>query len=625
MATIGSLIINLVARTAGFSAGMRKAKADVAGFQASLSGLGTALGGLGLAIGGAFVLKSVIAEAAEAEASMAQLRATLASTGGAAGLTAEQIDALAANLQRTTMFSDETTQSAAAVLATFTNVRGDLFTSALVAAQNLSTVLKQDLTASVRQVGKALNDPTGGGKILKSLGVTTAQIASIKALADVGDAMGARLKILAILNEKFGGSAEAAGKTFSGQLAILKNQISDLKEQLGGLAIAIVRPFIGAIQWTLDYSRGLAALVIGLSAMKLASMAAAAAQAFLLALSGPAGWVQLGIGVAAATAAYATMDRTLGGVAATASAAQAPISQMTDAANESAVTAKKSTDAWKSLDDTIRGIKFDADTMGFSDLDRELAEFKKKLDETFLKQYKPDATPFERRALTATFEDTRTRGEAAIREKHADKDRLAIEDKIKELAKENADFGKEAEEIRLRELKAMKGINDEQKKEADALAASIAAKRQEKEATDELAKAKKKADQDEKEMKKRIADAGHAVFEATLTDAEKYQKALIDIGRLRANEAIDQNTANRAQAKAFFDFRSAQLAQNQPVEFLERGSAAEISARFAAKGDPLAKLDETAQAQLVTQLEASNHLRNIVELSKDDKVFTIGS
>ena len=93
MATIGSLIINLVARTAGFSAGMRKAKADVAGFQASLSGLGTALGGLGLAIGGAFVLKSVIAEAAEAEASMAQLRATLASTGGAAGLTAEQAKA----------------------------------------------------------------------------------------------------------------------------------------------------------------------------------------------------------------------------------------------------------------------------------------------------------------------------------------------------------------------------------------------------------------------------------------------------------------------------------------------------------------------------------------------------
>src|SRR3990167_3445392 len=67
----------------------------------------------------------------------------------------------------------------------------------------------------------------------------------IKSLVESGDVMGAQTLILKELQTEFGGAAEAAGKTFAGQLDILKNKISDAQEKIGAQLIPVLIPLIG--------------------------------------------------------------------------------------------------------------------------------------------------------------------------------------------------------------------------------------------------------------------------------------------------------------------------------------------------------------------------------------------
>jgi phage-related minor tail protein len=135
----------------------------------------------------------------DAEKQGKKLDAVLASTGGAAGVSGDEIRQMAGDLQRLTDFEDDATIGAAGVLATFTQIRGDTFKSAIVAAQDLSSVMGQDLQSSVVQVGKALNDPIKGITALTRVGVSFSeqQKQQIKQLMSVGDIAGAQAVILA--------------------------------------------------------------------------------------------------------------------------------------------------------------------------------------------------------------------------------------------------------------------------------------------------------------------------------------------------------------------------------------------------------------------------------------------
>jgi hypothetical protein len=194
-----------------------------------------------LAVGagvGALVVSS-LKDAAEAERAIAQLDAVLKSTGETAGVTREQALELANAFQKTTMFEDETTLAAENMLLTFTKVSKDI-----------ATALGTDATQSALQLGKALNDPTRGMTALRRAGVTFSkdQEKLIKKLQESGDIMGAQKVILQELQKEFGGSAEAAGKTFAGQLEILKNQFGEVKESLGTALMPVVMEIIQTLQ-----------------------------------------------------------------------------------------------------------------------------------------------------------------------------------------------------------------------------------------------------------------------------------------------------------------------------------------------------------------------------------------
>lgn len=207
------------------------------------SGLGKVLDGLGkiaLVAGAAIItgfgaaLVSGMKGVSEGEDAIAQLDAVLKSTGGSAGVLRKDLIDMADQFQKTTKFTQEEVLAAESLLLTFTNIGEKTFPRATQAAADMATALGTDMAGQSIALGKALNDPTKGITALTRVGVsfTEEQKKSIKAMQEHGDMAGAQTIILKELEKEFGGSALAAGQTFSGQLEILKNAFGEVTEEL---------------------------------------------------------------------------------------------------------------------------------------------------------------------------------------------------------------------------------------------------------------------------------------------------------------------------------------------------------------------------------------------------------
>lgn len=221
---------------------------------------GTVLMNAGQAVADLF--SSTIGEAAEAQAAVAQLDAAIKSTGGTAGLSSQELQDYASQLQSITAFSDDAILGAQSLLLTFTNVKGDVFKEATSTILDMSQALGQDLKTSSIQVGKALNDPIAGVGALAKVGVqfSDSQKEMIQTLVESGDVMGAQKVILDELEKQFGGSAEAYAQTYEGMLANFNNAMGEVKETIGMAILPmltkflqeVVLPMIPAIQAMAD-------------------------------------------------------------------------------------------------------------------------------------------------------------------------------------------------------------------------------------------------------------------------------------------------------------------------------------------------------------------------------------
>lgn len=239
-----SLVVKISADLSGLDAGIKEATNTVSSFGDVLKG--SFLGGLGanLATTAFSTLTSAVTDAfhalAEVDKISGQTAAVIKSTGGAAGVTAEQVATLADQLERKTGIEAESIQRGQNLLLTFTNIKdaagknNDIFTQATKIMADLGTAMGTDASGAALQLGKALNDPTAGITALTRVGVTftDAQKAQIKALQESGNMMAAQKIILAELNKEFGGSAAAAGQTFAGALNRVANGIGSITEAM---------------------------------------------------------------------------------------------------------------------------------------------------------------------------------------------------------------------------------------------------------------------------------------------------------------------------------------------------------------------------------------------------------
>lgn len=181
-----------------------------------------------------------IAAVKESIAVNAQLDAVLKSTGGAAGLNAEEIRNMASALEKSSKFEDEAILNGQNLLLTFTNIGKDVFPAATQTMLDMAQAMGTDASGSAIMLGKALNDPTAGISALTRVGVTFTeeQKNQIAAMQEAGDMAGAQGVILAELAKEFGGSAKAASDA-AGSEEAYKDRMNDLQEVIGAKMLPI--------------------------------------------------------------------------------------------------------------------------------------------------------------------------------------------------------------------------------------------------------------------------------------------------------------------------------------------------------------------------------------------------
>lgn len=203
-------------------------------------GIGETLKGNVVQLGAAFAATSAIvgtsiAAFAESENVTALLDAAIKSTGGTAGVTAQEVLKLSAALQQQSRFSDEAITSAQTLLIRFGNIGKDILPTATKATLDLAQGMGIDLQSAAQSVGIALSQPAEGiGRLSRSIPAFKGEIGDmIKSLAESGKTMEAQKLILDTLSKGFGDTAFKSAQTFSGGIDQLKNNINDLQETIG--------------------------------------------------------------------------------------------------------------------------------------------------------------------------------------------------------------------------------------------------------------------------------------------------------------------------------------------------------------------------------------------------------
>lgn len=181
----------------------------------------------------------------------AQTEAVIKSTGGAAGLSAQQMADLASSLSGAngvSMASDDAILAGENLLATFTNIGEKTFPKATAIMVDMAQAMGTDVKGGAIQLGKALNDPIAGIGALSRVGVTFSdeQKEVIRNMMAVGDTAGAQAVILNELTKEFGGSAAAAAKADGGMFQ-LGEQMANVKQTIGDALLPILQQLVGFI------------------------------------------------------------------------------------------------------------------------------------------------------------------------------------------------------------------------------------------------------------------------------------------------------------------------------------------------------------------------------------------
>jgi hypothetical protein len=210
-----------------------------------------ALAAAGVAVGLAFT--KLIKNTAAVQTQMLKLEAILKATGGAAGLSLQEVESLSREIGIATLASVAKVRDAAGILLTFKSITGDVFRDALRLAQDLAEVGFGDLKMGATQLGKALEDPIVGLGALRRVGVsfTEAQKEMIKVLVMTGKKAEAQRIILDALDQQVGGAGVKAATGLAGAIDSLKENL-DIFFETTKAGVGIVNFFTKTINKLAD-------------------------------------------------------------------------------------------------------------------------------------------------------------------------------------------------------------------------------------------------------------------------------------------------------------------------------------------------------------------------------------
>lgn len=167
----------------------------------------------------------------ESEQANLRLTNTLKNAPQLAGKTAKAFTDLATQIRKTTVVDDEAVISVEAFLGSIGRTQDEILTLTPLIV-DLSRKTGVDLDTAARAVSKSVD---GTGRALRGMGV---DVDATKIKTDGFD------ETVRALERSVGGFAEGEAKTFSGQIAQLKNEFGELSE---GVGVGVVEAFRAAI------------------------------------------------------------------------------------------------------------------------------------------------------------------------------------------------------------------------------------------------------------------------------------------------------------------------------------------------------------------------------------------
>ncbi len=299
MSTAGSIVVDLLARTGSFETDMDRAARTTrrAGreMEQSAEQAGSSWTRASALIGAAFagisagsVLTAFVQNTINAQNEQAQLAAVLESTGRAASMSTDSLNAMADAIESASTISAGEVNEAQTALLAFTGVAGQEFPRAMQAAADMAARTGMTIRASAETIGRALDIPSQGLAALSRQGFrfTEEQKALVEQLELSGRTAEAQAIILRSLEESYGGAAAAARDTLGGALLGLRNTVSALLTDESG-SLTFLRDVVEGLNSALgsDAAKaGLNALTVaagGLAAVIGAKLAAAVLSAGL--------------------------------------------------------------------------------------------------------------------------------------------------------------------------------------------------------------------------------------------------------------------------------------------------------------------------------------------------------
>ena len=163
---LGSLLVKLGLDMTEFRSGLSASEKELRKAQRSIERTGRDMQSFGTSMSLAATVplialgKTAVTAAVESRDAIAQVEASLASMGNAAGRSSEQLQALAAGEMSNSLYDDdEILRSVTANLLTFGNVAGEQFDRAQAAAIDMAAKLKTDLQSATIMVGTLVLPP----------------------------------------------------------------------------------------------------------------------------------------------------------------------------------------------------------------------------------------------------------------------------------------------------------------------------------------------------------------------------------------------------------------------------------------------------------------------------------
>ncbi len=225
MAGERTFVVKFISDTAAAKAGLKLLSGDIKGFGNQVSKTSPLFGALAVGATAAFGaiavgLTKAVKAAMEDQKSQAELQRQLEKTFGANEALIQSAERYVSVTQLRYGTSDTELRAS---LGTLVRATGDLTRSQslLNTAQDISAATGKDLASVSLALAKASQ---GQFTALSKLGIPLDE--NIKKSKDFE-------KVVGLLNDQFGGAAEAAANTFGGQLKILQGQFGEILETIG--------------------------------------------------------------------------------------------------------------------------------------------------------------------------------------------------------------------------------------------------------------------------------------------------------------------------------------------------------------------------------------------------------